>query len=191
MTAVQKRLTRYTEEEVLKGLAIYALMSGAAAKVEALLQDQGLGHIPITTLRDWAYRVHRDEYVRIKGEVDQHVRSQLADSHMTLAHAAAEIEHKVITQLNQRLDNEQLEAKDLANIMKSAAISGGVHTDKSQDLAARSSSLPKHDFSDLVRALKTRGIGLTFEGSEKARELPAESNVVDVAVTARASHAQS
>jgi len=162
MTAVQKRPRRYTDEEVLKGLAIYALMSGAAAKVEPMLQEQGLGHVPLDTVREWAYRSRREDYQRVKGEVDQHVRARLADTHLSLAHAASELEAKAVTQLHNRLDEEQLDAKDLANILKSAAIAGGVHTDKSQVLAGKPTSIVHNDFGNLKRALEQRGIGLVL-----------------------------
>lgn len=163
---------QYTREEVLKGLTVLALVAGSKKRAEEMLVQQGLQRINIATLRDWAYVTYRDDYERIKSEIDQHVRAKLADNHLALAFDAGEIEALALEKLRAKLENNELNGKELASVLSSSAVAGGVHTDKAQLLAGKPTQIVQNDFSELQRALLQRhGVRLTIEG--EATEEPA------------------
>jgi hypothetical protein len=92
----------------------------------------------------------------------------MADTQQALAHDAAELEAKALGILHQQMDSGELEAKDAANIYKNAGIIGAVHVDKAQLLNDRPTHIVKRSASEVLRALK--GKGLLIDGEVVGEE---------------------
>lgn len=156
---------RYTREEILTGLTCYAMVAGSEVKTLEMLKQAKMGRTPIATVRDWAYRTYRDDYEAIKADIDQHVRSRLADKHLELAESAVELESRIDDELRALLDAGELGPKELVDIKRTAATSSGIHTDKYQLTSGKPTQIVQNDFSELQKALLQRhGVTLTIEG---------------------------
>lgn len=159
----------YSQKEVNLGLAAYAMGTGRAKDVLAILKDSGLD-IPIDTLRQWAYRTHKERYEQIKREVDAHVRSQLADAFTGLANSATELQAKALDELHLRVTGAELLAMStdqLLKVLHQAAVASGINTEKSQMLAGKPTQIVRNDFPEIQRILKERhGVTIVIAGQE-------------------------
>jgi hypothetical protein len=169
-TAVEKKKhphrKDYTDQEVEAGLTALALCSGHRERAAELVKETGL-EIPAETIRSWANRTRVEDYARIREQVAPRLQAELAEVHEALATGAAELEAKTINRLDQRLDQGDVEDKDLANILKNLAIAGGVHVDKAQLLKNLPTVIVKRDASEVLRKLQSRGIVVDAEVVEE------------------------
>jgi hypothetical protein len=172
--AKKTRNYNYKPAEIDAALAIFAMQSGRQATVVPMLEQAGLGHIPIETLRTWAYKRHKERYQQIAAEVEAHRRSQLADQHMRLAHMSADLAEEATRLLRDRLDNaEELETRELAKILREASNAAGLHTKGQQLLSGRPTAIVENRFEDIRRILAERhGIRVTVKGEPEHPALP-------------------
>lgn len=154
--------TAYTEKDKRQALTLYAMVSGRGDLAERMLAESGLGHIKIGTVRQWAYRSMRDDYLQIKGEVDGHVRSQMADVYRQGAQLAAEVSTEALRQLKVALEEGKLEYRELAPAAQKAMLAAGIATDKGELLSGNPTSHVKTDMEDVQREAAALGIKIVI-----------------------------
>lgn len=154
---------KYSVEEIDLGLAAFALEAGIGKQVEKVLEEAGLD-IPLATVRNWAYKVHKDRYQRISVEVEEQMRTRLKDQYHRLATISADLSEQLLDRIKAILDDpdSKVELRDLAKLLHEAGWAGGVATDKLQILSGRPTQIVEHDFTQIERALAEKGVRLTL-----------------------------
>lgn len=99
-----------TSQEIDIVLAAFALEGGRQKPTEKLLRSAGF-KIPFSTLRNWAYEVHADRYQQISLEVEQQVRSRLADDYHRLVRTSTELSEDILRRIRVTLDRKDDEFK--------------------------------------------------------------------------------
>jgi|GEM_PF-4573562 len=178
----------YTDQEVDAGLTAYAICSGRHERAAALLKKETGFEVPAETIRGWARRTHPDRYERIREEVAPKLQRQMADTHQALADMAATMEAEAVEKLQRRIQQGDVEDKDLANIFKNAAIAAGIHTEKAELLNGRPTSRRERSADEVLRSLE--GKGLQFIEGE-AEEIESGPETLAVAVPPSPNSAQS
>lgn len=125
--AVPTRSTNYTTEEIERGLHALALCSGNTRKAEKLTTDAG-SRIPASTLKDWKLHHYPDRYEAIKEAELPAIRQRIAEGFDNIVSLSQSIQEKALTQLSDKIDD--LEPQYLAKTAQSAAVIGGISTDK-------------------------------------------------------------
>lgn len=103
-----------TSQEIDIALAAFALEGGRQKPTEKLLRAAGF-KLPFSTLRNWAYDVHADRYQQISLEVEEQVRSRLADDFHRLARKSTELSEDILRRIEETLrrkDDEFQKADD-------------------------------------------------------------------------------
>jgi len=154
-----KRRPRRTDAEKEVGLLAYVLCSGNRERAAALCEERGF-KIPAGTIWKWANEYEIPRLERIRQEVAPKLKAQMAELHQGLAVAAGEIEAKAIERLNEKLDGNQIEGKDLSAVMQRAAIAGGIHGEKHLLYSGQPTAIVRRDFEEIKRALRDKGIVL-------------------------------
>ena len=158
-TKAPKQYKQYSQAEQDEALAIFALESGREKIVTAVLSEAGID-VNFMTLKDWAYRSEKKRYARIKSEVEEHSRSQLADRTRRFAHLGAEVGEEALLQIKAKLDAGEISPKELPKIVHEAAVAAGIGIDKSELLSGRPTARVSTDFTGLLDELK--GLGIEF-----------------------------
>lgn len=158
----RKERKDYTDAEVEAGLVALALCSGHRERAAVLVKQEGLD-IPPETIRSWATKSRVEDYARIREQVAPRLQAELAEVHMALADGAATLEAKTINRLDERLTQGDVEDKDLANILKSTAVAGGIHVEKAQLLKNLPTQIVKRDASEVLQELQA---AMGFKGGE-------------------------
>ena len=162
-TAVAQRPKRhphrkdYTEQEIDAALRAYVICSGHRDRASKLLSEEGMEISP-KTLYYWANTSRVEQYERLRQEIAPRIQAQMADTHQALAQSAADIEAQAVGRLRERLNSGDMEDRDLINLHKNAAIAGAVHVDKAQLLNDRPTQIIQRDASEVLRALKAKGV---------------------------------
>lgn len=159
----------YSESERDQALAIFAMEAGRAKVVEAVLAEVEL-KIPIATIQSWAYTGYRDRYERIKGEVEAHARSQLADRTRRFAHLGGEVAEEALTQLLRKLEAGEIDVKLLPKVVREAAVAVGIGIEKSELLSGRPTARVSSDMPGLMRELKELGVEGFIDGDVLSEE---------------------
>lgn len=161
---VEKRRERkdYTDQEIDMGLTALAICSGRRKKAAELVKEQSGVEIPATTIADWARTTYPDRYQRVRAEVAPKLQAQMADTHQALADTAARLEVRAVTKLSDRLDQGDVEDKDLVNLYKASAIAGGIHVEKAQLLNDRPTHIVQRDLGSVLRDIKG-SLGIEIE----------------------------
>jgi hypothetical protein len=155
------------ESEKREALVVFALQSGNARLTEAMLVEVGLSHIKVDTIRQWAYRSRREEYTQIKGEVDGHVRAQLADGFRDTAAKGVEVAQEALRQLAIALEEGKIQYRDLGKSAQQAMVTAGIATEKGELLSGNPTSVVKTDVEDVKRELAAVGIQIVIGGKGK------------------------
>lgn len=92
----------YTSEEIDLALAAFAIEAGRQKPTEKLLRTAKI-KVPFSTLRSWAYDVHKERYQQISLEVEKEVRTKMADQYHRLAQASAELSEDVLERIRKLL----------------------------------------------------------------------------------------
>lgn len=160
----------YSELERDQALAIFALESGREKVVTKVLAEGGLD-IPFTTIRGWAYNSHKERYTRIKSEVEEYARAQLADRARGFAHLGGEVVEEALLQLRDKLEAGEIKAKELPKVVHEAAVAHGIGIDKSELLSGRPTSRVSTDLPGMLRELHDMGIEfIEGEAEEEAAD---------------------
>lgn len=153
-----KKLRRdYTDAERDAAMVAYVLCSGHRDRAHALLKEQGL-HIPAKTLYRWATETEVERLERIREREGPKLKAQMAEMHQGLAVAAGEIEAKAIIRLNEKLEANEVEAKDLSAVMQRSAIATGIHGEKHLLYSGQPTQIVQRSAQDVLRALQAKGI---------------------------------
>jgi len=96
-----------TEERDI-ALAAFAIEGGREKPTQKLLRAAKL-KVPMATLRRWAYDVHKERYQQISLEVEQQVRSKMADTYQRLAETSAELSEESLARIKGLLTKRDTE----------------------------------------------------------------------------------
>lgn len=164
---------QYSVEEIDLGLTAFALEGGRGKQVEAVLAEAGID-IPLATIRNWAYKVHKERYEQISIEVEKQVRTRLKDQYHRLAKISAKLSEDLLERIQGILDDPaaEVELRDLAKLLHEAGWAGGVATDKLQILTGRPTQIVEHDFTELQRALEQKGVRLQVGAGQPPKKVP-------------------
>jgi len=154
---IQRRERSYTEQDVDAALRAYLFASGNRHKAAAVLAEQGI-EVPAPTIYHWATRTKVDILERLRREVGPQIKAQMAEVHQGLASAAAEIEAKSIIKLNEKLDADEIEPKDLSAVMQRSAIATGIHSEKHLLYSGQPTHIVARDSTEILRELKAMGV---------------------------------
>jgi hypothetical protein len=102
----------YSSQEIDIALAAFATEGGRGKPTQKLLRDAGV-KVPIATIRGWAYNTHKERYQQISLEVEELVRSRMADTYQRLAETSAELSEDVLRRLSEKLVKRD---KELAEV---------------------------------------------------------------------------
>jgi hypothetical protein len=100
----------YSSQEIDLALAAFALEGGREKPVLKLLRAADV-KVPFGTLRGWAYDTHADRYQQISLEVEQTVRSRMADDFHRLARKSTELSEDVLRRIKVTLERKDGEFK--------------------------------------------------------------------------------
>lgn len=92
----------YSSEEIDLALAAFAIEGGRQKPTEKLLRAAKV-KVPFSTLRNWAYDVHKERYQQISIEVEKQIRSKMADQYHRLAQQSAELSEDVLNRIRDLL----------------------------------------------------------------------------------------
>lgn len=158
----------YTDREIDAVLAAYFVCSGNKRRAaEVVAETEGIQISP-TLIWRWARKERVERYEKIREELMPMVKAQNADMHQNLLTSAGEIEAKAVERLSMKLDNDEIDAKDLSAVMQRAAIATGVHSDKQLLYSGQPTQIIARDPAEILRALKAKG----FDFDGEAEEVP-------------------
>lgn len=92
----------YTSQEIDLALAAFAVEGGREKPTKKLLKAADVS-VPFSTLRNWAYDVHKDRYQQISIEVEKQVRVRLADDFHRLARTSTELSEEILARIKATL----------------------------------------------------------------------------------------
>lgn len=106
---------KYSSEEIDLCLTCFALEGGRKRQVEKLLDEAELD-VPVSTVRNWAYNVHKERYAQISLEVEEQVRTKLKDDYHRLAKMSTKLSEDALARISADLTarDAELEAVDAA-----------------------------------------------------------------------------
>src|SRR4051794_13458351 len=97
----------YTSKEIDLALAAFALEGGRQKPTEKLLRAAEI-KVPFGTLRNWAYNTPADRSQQISLEVEQQVRSRMADDYHRLARTSTELSEDILRRIREMLDRKDV-----------------------------------------------------------------------------------
>jgi ASC-1-like (ASCH) protein len=168
----KRQPTRYSDEEVRRGMAAVALHSGNAQRASRALKSQGLP-ISRATLSRWV-NTRPDEYAELRRDVIDKVHAVVAEKHSELADQEMELAREFLERMRQ--EKNKIEPRDLSTALRNLDVGSGIHADKAMALRDRlpGSSIPIRNFTDILNSLKERNIRFVIEaGPEQAPPEPA------------------
>jgi transposase len=152
----------YTEQERDAALIAYVRCGGHREKASEVLKAADI-HVPPNTLYDWATKTQKDRLERIRQELGPQLKAEMAEMHQGLAVAAGEIEAKAIVRLNEKLDQNEIEAKDLSAVMQRSAIATGIHGEKHLLYSGQPTQIVQRPASEIIRKMRSRGLFIEAE----------------------------
>lgn len=109
----------YTSQEIDLALAAFALEGGREKPTKKLLKAADVS-VPFSTLRNWAYDVHKDRYQQISLEVEEQVRIRLADDFHRLARQSTELSEDILNRIRETLARKDREFKEADEKLRAA-----------------------------------------------------------------------
>lgn len=149
------RRPRYGNPEIERALIAVAYTNGNTHQAARDLAEDGL-NIDHKTLWRWSRRLHVDRYEELRAEVLPRIRAHAAERHMALADAQMDVSRRMTERLAEEI--EDVPARDLPGGIRNVTTAAAVHTDKAQLLNDQPTQIVKREASEVLRALKARGI---------------------------------
>lgn len=94
--------------EIDIALAAFAIEGGREKPTQKLLRAAKV-KVSMSTLRNWAYNVHKERYQQISAEVEKQVRMKLADTYQRLAETSAELSEEALARIKALLTKRDTE----------------------------------------------------------------------------------
>lgn len=180
---IERRERSYTDQDVDAALRAYLFCSGNRHKAHALLKEQKIS-VPPATIYYWATKTRTADLERLRQEVGPQIKAQMAEVHQGLAAAAAEIEAKSIVKLNEKLDNDEIEAKDLSAVLQRSAIATGIHSEKHLLYSGQPTQIVARDSTQILRELKAIGLDAIDVQAEDVSSSPVVPSAGSAATSA-------
>lgn len=163
--------TRYSEEEVERGLQTVALVGGNCAEASRRLD------MPEETLRVWAKEMHADRYREIRTELVPQIHAKVAQDSEDLALSLAEAEKQTLEQFMGQI--EELDPKDTTTALRNLTVSKGINVEKAQLGRDRPTAIVQQRELAYVRAALQQ-LGVLVNGTaEEDQPQITDAEVVD------------
>lgn len=166
----------YDDAEVERGLLVLALSGGNAAEAARTLAalDPPLKVSP-STLQNWKVK-HGKRYAEIAAERVAELETIVLQQVREAIVQAGALQGQVLARLLARVEADELDTKDLANVLKSAGVTLGINVEKMLLLTNRPTVIAeKRDVGELIASLAERVPGLIVADAEEigpAAEIP-------------------
>lgn len=147
----------YTDAERDLAMAAYVRAGGHKDRAAEALAAAGTP-VPPSTIYYWATQAETERLERIRQELGPQLKAEMAEMHQGLAVAAGEIEAKAITRLNEKLDQDEIDGKDLSAVMQRSAIATGIHGEKQLLYLGQPTQIIQRKLPDVLRSLKSKGL---------------------------------
>lgn len=172
MQLTKAKTDEYSTLERDDALTCLALGSGNPKRVNELLAEKEIG-IPLGTIKKWAYGSERERYARIRMEVEHFRNTRLSDQIKANATLAAEVVDKSMSQLSDKLDDEEIDfkPKELSAVARDASVTLGIHVQRGEELEGKPNIRVAVDFNGLLNEAKE--LGLEWVEGEAEEEVPA------------------
>jgi hypothetical protein len=118
--------SRYTDQEIERGLVALALFSGNRRRASEALDQQGLS-IPDSTLRDWR-ETYSGWYTEVQRKTMPQIRELAAEQHSDLAQLEGGAARKLLDRLIAKY--QDIPARDLPGAIRNLDVSAAVNRDK-------------------------------------------------------------
>lgn len=145
----------YTALDKERAFAALALCYGKPSKAAVLLKAEFDLEVPEATLSGWK-RGYREDYELARTKVLRHLEAHMAEQHQGLADRNSEIEDLAIDRLKAKLQNDEVDAKDLSAIIMRTATAQGIHIDKAQLLNGKPTARVELNPDQRIRVLRER-----------------------------------
>lgn len=140
--------TKYSEEEIERGLRMLAVLNSA----ERASQQSG---IPESTLTWWRRHIHADRYQRIRAEMLPRIQEEMAQQAEAAALEQGEVAMELLEQLKSRIS--EMRPVDAANALRNVETAKGINVDKTLVLRGQPNQIVEHrDTSQILDAIKRR-----------------------------------
>lgn len=158
----------HSEEDVERGLLVLALSGGNATEASRTLAalDPPL-KVNRSTLKSWQTKYGK-RYSEIASERVAELETIVLQQVRAAIVQAGTLQARVLERLLDAVDAGTLEAKDLANILKSAGVTLGINVEKMLLLTNRPTVIAeKRDVAELIQSLANRIPGLIVADAEE------------------------
>jgi hypothetical protein len=163
--------SRFTDEEIERGLVALALYSGNSRRASKALGAQGF-KVGQSSLHRFRNRFP-EKYEQLRRDVLPQLREYAAERHMELADFEVGVAWKIAQQLDEQ--HGKIPARDLPGALRNVGVSAAVHTDKAQTLRGEPSQVVGHRSLDEVRrALEAKGVKFIPEAQVRDAEVVGE-----------------
>ena len=155
----------YGDEQIELALIAVAYSNGNTRKASGELKSAGL-KIPHKTLWRWSREQHVQRYEQVRTKVLPPLRARAAENFRDIAARQASAAAKMTDRLEKEVD--QIDAKDLPKGVQAVTTAAAISVDKAEKLDDQPTQIIQHSPSDILRALK--GKGLEIDGEVAAEE---------------------
>jgi hypothetical protein len=138
--AKRRQTSRYTEEEIDRGLVEVALCGGNTRHAHRRLKEQGIT-ISRPTLERWANRERVGQYEALRAELVPRIHAAIAVQCEDSAHLAGEIEREMLEKF--REDFHKLDPRDQAGSIRNIGTTRAISIDKAALLRGRPTEIRK------------------------------------------------
>lgn len=153
--------SRYSPEEIDRGLLALALAGGNAMRASRELE--ALGHpVPWRTLYNWRDK-HAQRLSELRTEHAPKIEALIVREARDSALLAAQVEQAGLARLQDNIDD--IDLKDLSKTVKDASVSKAVNVDQVLKLEGRPTQIVENrQASDLIRKLRASGAMDAIDG---------------------------
>jgi hypothetical protein len=159
---------QHSQDDIERGLLVLALTGGNTAEAARTLAalDPPL-KVNRSTLSTWRTK-HSKRYAEISAERVAELETIVLQQVREAIVQAGILQGKVLGNLIAKVDDGDLDAKDLANVLKSAGVTLGINVEKMLLLTNRPTVIAeKRDVGELIASLAQRVPGLIVADAEE------------------------
>lgn len=159
-----KKVRSYTPAEKDLGMSALLICGGNKRLAARELKRQGM-EVPASTLQRWK-EDHPERYRELETELMPEIRAQFAEGFQNLARNYMQGQEAATSLLLDRMKKEEVDTRDLTNVVKAFAISGGIASEKAMLWRGEATSIVEHRSVDEdMAALKRMGV-VTVEAED-------------------------
>ena len=138
----------------IEALTVLALHHGNRAKAEEVTG------IAANTISNWAYGAQRDEYRKIRSDLQQNLREESIEVYSRRAEESARAGDHILERMMRPENLSKIAPRDLPNAYRNAVTGAGIYSDKVRDLRNGTMNVPQaaRSIEEIARSLKAAGV---------------------------------